>query len=186
MIDRRLVQHFDWVLLSFTLLLVGIGLLALYSAVNAGPDVAHVTGPLYLKQAYWFGIGAAVMVVMFLFNYKWLNRWAFATYALSVALLVAVSVACAAEEPTPTPTATPTATVTPTPLPPGVPTPTPTPTLGHRPRGSSHGRVGDPLCEDRTSIPHTLDGWRGGGILGRLVFLVARLPERADFGVLES
>ena len=89
MIDRRLVQHFDWVLLSFTLLLVGIGLLALYSAVNAGPDVAHVTGPLYLKQAYWFGIGAAVMVVMFLFNYKWLNRWAFATYALSLALLVA-------------------------------------------------------------------------------------------------
>ena len=91
MIDRRLVQHFDWVLLGFTLLLVGIGLLALYSAVNAGPDVARVTGPVYLKQAYWFGIGAGLMVVMFLFNYKWLNRWAFAIYAVCLALLVAVA-----------------------------------------------------------------------------------------------
>ncbi|KPK28464.1 MAG: rod shape-determining protein RodA [Nitrospira bacterium SG8_3] len=91
MIDRRLVQHFDWILLGFTLMLVGIGLLSLYSAVNAGPDVAHVTGPVYLKQAYWFGIGAGLMVVMFLFNYRWMNRWAFAIYAVSVALLVAVA-----------------------------------------------------------------------------------------------
>ncbi len=91
MIDRRLIQHFDWVLLGLTLSLVAVGLLTLYSAVNAGPDIAHVTGPLYLKQAYWFAIGATLMVGMFLFNYKWLNRWAFAIYAFSVALLVAVA-----------------------------------------------------------------------------------------------
>jgi rod shape determining protein RodA len=91
MIDRRLVQHFDWVLLGFTLLIVGIGLLSLYSAVNAGPDVAHVAGPVYVKQAYWLGIGAGLMVVMFLFNYKWLNRWAFGIYAVSILLLLIVA-----------------------------------------------------------------------------------------------
>ena len=91
MFDRRLVQHFDWVLLALTLALEGIGILTLYSAVNPGADVAGLTGPVYVKQSYWFGIGTAAMVVMFFFNYKWLHRWGLMVYAFSIGLLLAVA-----------------------------------------------------------------------------------------------
>ncbi len=90
MIDRRLVQHFDWVMLVLTLVLGGVGILTLYSAVNASADLADLGGAVYLKQSYWFGIGAAAMVVVFLFNYKCLHRWGVAIYVFSVALLLAV------------------------------------------------------------------------------------------------
>ncbi|MCK4390563.1 MAG: rod shape-determining protein RodA [Desulfobacterales bacterium] len=91
MIDRRLLQHFDWVLLSLALVLGGIGMLTLYSAVNASADMANITGSVHLRQSYWFGIGIAVMVLMLVFNYKWLKRWALAVYAFSLILLVAVA-----------------------------------------------------------------------------------------------
>ncbi len=90
MFDRRLIQHFDWVLLALTLVLLGIGIVTLYSAVNASADVANLRGPVYLKQSYWFCIGMVAMTVMLFFNYKWLHRWGFVIYAFSVALLVAV------------------------------------------------------------------------------------------------
>lgn len=93
MIDRRLVEHFDWVLLGLTLVLQGIGILTLYSAVNAGADVAGLIGPLYVKQAYWFGIGATGMVAMVFFNYRWLHRWGVLIYATCVLLLVVVALA---------------------------------------------------------------------------------------------
>lgn len=93
MIDRRLVQHFDWVLLALALVLEAIGILTLYSAVNASAHVADLTGPVYLKQTYWFGMGIAAMVAMFLFNYKWLDRWGGVAYAFSVGLLLAVAFA---------------------------------------------------------------------------------------------
>ena len=90
MFDRRLVQHFDWVLLALALALQGIGILTLYSAVNASADVASVSGPVYLKQSYWFAIGTTGMMVMLFFNYKWLHRWGTLIYAVSIALLLAV------------------------------------------------------------------------------------------------
>ena len=96
MFDRRLVQHFDWVLLALALALQGIGILTLYSAVNASADVASVSGPVYLKQSYWFAIGSAGMMVMLFFNYKWLHRWGGLIYVVSIALLVAVGLVFAA------------------------------------------------------------------------------------------
>ncbi len=92
MFDRRLVQNFDWVLLALTLVLGGIGMLTLYSAVTSNSEIAGIEGVVYLKQSYRFAIATGLMIVVFLFNYKWLNRWAFPIYAFSVALLVAVSI----------------------------------------------------------------------------------------------
>lgn len=93
MFDRRLIQHFDWVLLALVLAVQAVGILTLYSAVNASADVASVSGPVYLKQAYWFGIGTAGMMVMLFFNYKWLHRWGILIYAVCILLLVAVAIA---------------------------------------------------------------------------------------------
>ena len=88
MFDRRLAHYFDWILLGLVLVLGGIGLVALYSAVNAGTDTLQQS--LYYKQMIWFGVGLAVMVVCFLVDYKRLEQWAHFFYGGCIALLVAV------------------------------------------------------------------------------------------------
>lgn len=88
MFDRRLVQNFDWGLLGLTLLIEGMGLVALYSAVTAGDQTAQEI--LFVRQIIWFGAGLAVMVATFIFNYKLLERFAVPLYVLSLLLLAAV------------------------------------------------------------------------------------------------
>jgi rod shape determining protein RodA len=88
MIDRRLIQNFDWGLLGLTLILSLIGITTLYSAVTSGkPDAQDA---LYLKQIVWYCAGFGVMIISFLFNYKALDRWALVIYCLSIILLVLV------------------------------------------------------------------------------------------------
>jgi rod shape determining protein RodA len=90
MIDRRLLQHFDWVLFGLAFVLGGIGILTLYSAATANPATAGVKGLVHLKQSYWLGVGAGVMILLTLFSYRWLNRFALLIYIFSIGLLVAV------------------------------------------------------------------------------------------------
>lgn len=88
MFDRRLVQYFDWGLLGLTALIVGIGLVALYSALHAGEVTADRI--LFTKQLLWYGIGLAGMVITFLFSYKSIERWGHIIYIISMGLLVFV------------------------------------------------------------------------------------------------
>lgn len=88
MFDRRLVYYFDWVLLGITLMFGFVGILILYSAVTAGDS-----GPqniLYIKQLVWYSFGLIAMVISFLFNYKLLEKWAYAIYLICIILLIAV------------------------------------------------------------------------------------------------
>ena len=86
MFDRRLVQHFDWILLIITTLIATIGIITLYSAVNADPARSH----LYVRQLYWLGIGLILMTAVFLFDYRVLEQWAVPIYIVSIILLMAV------------------------------------------------------------------------------------------------
>ncbi len=88
MIDRRLVQNFDWGLLAITSLLSIFGLTTLYSAVATGEYSGNET--LYIKQIIWLCGGFGVMTLAFTFNYKALDRWADIVYATIVAMLVCV------------------------------------------------------------------------------------------------
>ena len=54
MFDRRLLTHFDWVLLLQICLLVGVGIINLYSATSSWDPVGT---SICVKQLYWFGIG---------------------------------------------------------------------------------------------------------------------------------
>ncbi len=86
MFDRRLVTNFDWGLLAITLTIVGIGLMQLYSAVHSG-GTSHI---VYYKQMIWISAGFFIMLLVFLFNYKRLDKWALFIYIGCILMLVAV------------------------------------------------------------------------------------------------
>jgi rod shape determining protein RodA len=91
MFDRRLIHNFDWGLLLVVLMLGGIGLTTVYSAVMADPPpVPHRL--LFYKQIVWFSLGLIVMVAAFSFNYRLLDRWAHPIYIVCVLLLLGVVV----------------------------------------------------------------------------------------------
>jgi rod shape determining protein RodA len=88
MIDRRLVEYFDWWMLALTAMLAGFGLVALYSAIHAGVDTTNAS--LFTRQILWYSVGTVVMVVVFLFDFKTYERWGHLFYLLCIAMLVAV------------------------------------------------------------------------------------------------
>ena len=88
MFDRKFVQYFDWGLLGLAIVLGGLGLTTLYSVVTA--DAMTLEKTLYFKQMLWFCGGLVLMVITCLFNYKLLDRYAFAVYIFCLATLVAV------------------------------------------------------------------------------------------------
>ncbi len=88
MIDRRLIQNFDWGLLCLTAVLALIGLMTLYSAAMANP--LHPQKTLFVRQTAWFGIGLFFLIVLLFFNYKLFERHAYTLYAGSIILLILV------------------------------------------------------------------------------------------------
>ncbi len=84
--DRRLLFHFDWVLLLLVLSICAIALLNMYSAgsslVNTGNDA------IYLKQLLWFAVGLVMMMVCFGIDYRLINEYAYVLYAVTIALLL--------------------------------------------------------------------------------------------------
>ena len=88
MIDRRLIQYFDWGLLSLLASISAIGLVALFSAVNAGDSPMEKV--LFTKQLIWYGCGLVLMVISFLFSYKLYERHAYLIFIFCMALLVFV------------------------------------------------------------------------------------------------
>ena len=68
--DRRLVQYFDWGLMLLIIVLGAFGLVALYSAVTAGADIAQRI--LFTKQLIWYSAGLVAMIDFF---YSAINHW---------------------------------------------------------------------------------------------------------------
>ncbi|UCG14457.1 MAG: rod shape-determining protein RodA [Deltaproteobacteria bacterium] len=89
MIDRRLIQNFDWLLLLLACAIVATGLVILYSAVSSGGK-AH--SGILMRQIYWLGIGFVAMALAFSLDYQWLERFAYPLYIGGLLLLVAVLV----------------------------------------------------------------------------------------------
>ena len=87
MFDRRLLENFNWVLLALVLVILGLGILNLYSASSAfQPNGSSA----FLKQVYWMLIGLSVMVGTLFFHYHLLKRMAYTLYACGTILLLLV------------------------------------------------------------------------------------------------
>jgi len=88
MFDRRLIQHFDWILLLVLLIVAAISIFNLYSATYSIRDLGG--SRIVDKQIYWFLIGFGVFLLMTTFNYYTLERFAYPIYFVSIALLILV------------------------------------------------------------------------------------------------
>lgn len=84
MIDRRLIQNFDWTPLILTLIIATIGIINLHSATFSQQN------PIWIKQLYWFILGYIALILVFAINYKHLENFAYHLYVLSLLLLVVV------------------------------------------------------------------------------------------------
>ncbi len=92
MFDRRLVQHINWAFLGCVLLLLGLGVLNLYSASALRIEGGVALDPYYRKQLIWGGIGICAMLAAMLFDYRHLKSLAWPLFVCSVVLLVWVPV----------------------------------------------------------------------------------------------
>jgi rod shape determining protein RodA len=88
MIDRRLLQNFDWLLFITAIFITLIGVMTIYSATR--PVAGSGYQIFYLKQLYWLCLSIAGFLVVVMINYMWFIRFAYILYFLGIILLLAV------------------------------------------------------------------------------------------------
>lgn len=88
--DTGLLKHFDWVMLSATLLIVAFGIMMIYSTTTAaGPLVLNL---VVLKQAIYAVVGLVLMGILAQIDYRFLANWSWVFYGLALVLLVLIFV----------------------------------------------------------------------------------------------
>jgi len=91
-LDRNRLRDFDWLLPLLTLVLVGLGVLTIYSATY-NPEVSGFFTSYCRKQLVWFGFSLVLAVGFFVVHYNVLYQAAYPLYGIGVLLLVAVEIA---------------------------------------------------------------------------------------------
>jgi rod shape determining protein RodA len=87
MFDRRLLDHFDWILFALVLLLVGIGVIGVYSATYEG---GVQLSSLAKRQLSWAGLGVMGMMIAFAIDYRRFERTAYLWYGITLVFLLLV------------------------------------------------------------------------------------------------
>lgn len=90
MVNKRLAQHIDWLLLLLVATIVSMGVTTVYSATYA--QAQNQLSPLVWRQAIWAGIGSVLMFALLVVDYRRLERLAYVIYLGILALLVLVPV----------------------------------------------------------------------------------------------
>ncbi len=90
--EQERLKKFDWNLISIMIAVFAIGYLNLYAATFQ--EVLGKNGATYYKtQLMWFGIGCALGILVLIFHFKVLSRYAYLIYFGNLLLLVLVLVA---------------------------------------------------------------------------------------------
>lgn len=82
--DRRLLQHFDWVMLLMLVLVCGMALTNLYSSTyitDSGPS------SIFYKQGLFFSVGLCMIVVLAAVDYHRIAKLGYALYVVVLLLL---------------------------------------------------------------------------------------------------
>jgi len=84
-VDRSRGQHFDWTLTGIVLILAMMGLVNLVSAAASGVEGGS---DIVSRQMIVLGLGALVVGVVLVIDYRHYDRFAYVIYAGSIALLL--------------------------------------------------------------------------------------------------
>lgn len=85
--ERRYMSSFDWTFFFAIIALLSVGLLSVYSATYSMSGGRHI---LFVKQAWWIGIGLVAMMLTLIPDYHALQRLAYFLYGIAVLSLGAV------------------------------------------------------------------------------------------------
>ena len=88
--DRRLIYHFDGVLMLLMLAIIGLGTVSVYSA-DFDPNSSRAS-IFAARQAMWATMGVLAALAMVSFDYRKLERYAYVAYGLGLSLLLAVPI----------------------------------------------------------------------------------------------
>lgn len=92
MMDRRLIENFDWWIIWVLLGIISVGLLSIYSALY--PQIqANATHNLFIRQLMWLAVGFGIMFCTLFLDYQALRVASTWIYVVSLLLLAAVLVA---------------------------------------------------------------------------------------------
>ncbi len=92
MMDRRLIENFDWSIIWTLSAIVCIGLVSIYSAVY--PQIqARPANNLFIKQLIWLAVGLGIMCASLFVNYqklKSIGPWLYGIIVFLLAVVLAV------------------------------------------------------------------------------------------------
>lgn len=88
MIDRRLLQNFDWSILLAALVLSLLGVMTIYSATRPILDLEQQS--FYLKQFYWLALSLVCFFLVASVDYRWFIRFAYLFFVFGIILLIIV------------------------------------------------------------------------------------------------
>lgn len=91
MIDRRLVENFDWWILLAAVALSVIGVITIYSATRPVFDIEQSS--FYVRQFYWIGLSLVSFFIFISIDYRWFIKFAYIIFVLGIVLLLIVLVA---------------------------------------------------------------------------------------------
>lgn len=91
MMDRRLVENFDWTIVFLFFAISCLGLTSLYSALYTQIQV-NPTRNLFLKQVLWFALGCLIFLFTLLVDYQKLKKLAPWIYVVTLVALAVVLV----------------------------------------------------------------------------------------------
>jgi rod shape determining protein RodA len=91
MIDRRLIENFDWGILIVTVFLSCVGIMTIYSATR--PLFESVQHTYYTRQLYWLALSLFAFFVVISIDYKWFVRFANYIFLSGIIMLIIVLVA---------------------------------------------------------------------------------------------
>jgi rod shape determining protein RodA len=90
MIDRRLLDNFDWSIMLMAVVLALIGVMTIYSATRPVFDAAQTS--YYIRQLYWISLSLITFICLISIDYRLFIKFAYVIFIIGVILLVLVIV----------------------------------------------------------------------------------------------
>jgi rod shape determining protein RodA len=88
---QRAFRHFDWILLTCTLMLLAYGVAMIYSSAPPIGDTGSLLDEFYIRQIAYIALGLVGMVILAIIDYRIWETWPRIPYLLAVGLLAIVA-----------------------------------------------------------------------------------------------